>query len=328
MSKIAFLFPGQGAQAIGMGKEAWERFDAVKKLFAEASDILGYSIQDVCFEGPKEKLDSTVISQPALFVTSMAAVEVLKETNPEAIASCAGAAGLSLGEYSALAFSGVISFEDGLRMVQKRGEAMQAAADACNSGMVSVLGLDTEKVEAVCDEARLEGEILQTANFLCPGNIAVSGHQASCDNVAAVAEAAGAMKSIPLSVAGAFHTPIMQSAVESLSSAVDATTFSDSNIPVYCNVDAKSRTAGGEFGPLLVKQICSPVMWHLTMNNMLADEFDEFYEVGTGRVLRSLLKRIKRKLPTHGTLDAIPASGAPVPKPHVSQKTSLKEKRI
>ena len=317
MSKIAFLFPGQGAQAIGMGKEAWERFDAVKQLFAKASDILGYSIQDVCFDGPVEKLNSTVISQPALFVTSMAAIEVLKEINPEAIESCAGAAGLSLGEYSALAFAGVISFEDGLRLVQKRGEAMQAAADACDSGMVSVLGLDAEKVEAVCNEARIDGEILQTANFLCPGNIAVSGHQASCGKVSAVAEAAGAMKSIALSVAGAFHTPIMEPAVESLSAAVDATTFSDSSVPVYTNVDATARTSGSEFGPLLLKQICSPVRWHDTMDTMLADGFDEFYEVGTGRVLRGLLKRIKRKLPTHGTLDAIPESGAPIPKSHL-----------
>ncbi|QEG24705.1 ACP S-malonyltransferase [Mariniblastus fucicola] len=305
MSKIAFLFPGQGAQTVGMGKEAWEKFDTVKQLFAQASDIVGYSIQDVCFEGPKEKLDSTDISQPALFVTSMAAVEVLKETNPEAIESCAGVAGLSLGEYSALAFSGAISFEDGLRLVQKRGEAMQAAANACDSGMVSVLGLDAEKVEEVCNTARADGEVLQTANFLCPGNIAVSGNQASCDNVAAAAEAAGAMKVIPLAVAGAFHTPIMDPAVESLRVAVDATTFSNSNVPVYCNVDAKVHSQSDEFGPLLVKQICSPVRWHDSMNAMLADGYDEFYEVGTGRVLRGLLKRINRKLKTHGTLDSI-----------------------
>ena len=206
MSKIAFLFPGQGAQSVGMGKEAWERYDTVKALFVQASDILGYSIADVCFEGPKEKLDSTDISQPALFVTSMAAVEFLKESNPAAIEACAGVAGLSLGEYSALAFAGAISFEEGLRLVQKRGEAMQAAADACDSGMVSVLGLDAEKVAQVCDDARIDGEVLQPANYLCPGNIAVSGHKASCGKVEAVAAAAGAMKSVPLAVAGAFHT--------------------------------------------------------------------------------------------------------------------------
>ena len=316
MSKIAFLFPGQGAQSVGMGKEAWERYDTVKALFVQASDILGYSIADVCFEGPKEKLDSTDISQPALFVTSMAAVEFLKESNPAAIEACAGVAGLSLGEYSALAFAGAISFEEGLRLVQKRGEAMQAAADACDSGMVSVLGLDAEKVAQVCDDARIDGEVLQPANYLCPGNIAVSGHKASCGKVEAVAAAAGAMKSVPLAVAGAFHTPIMDPAVASLQSAVEATTFSNSNVPVYCNVDAAVHANAGEFGPLLVKQVCSPVRWHDTMDAMLADGFDEFYEVGTGRVLRGLLKRIKRKLPTHGTLDSIPEAGTPVPPPN------------
>lgn len=327
MSKIAFLFPGQGAQNIGMGKAAFERFDVVKQLFEQASDILGYSIKDVCFEGPVEKLNSTAISQPALYVTSMAAVEVLKQTAPEAVEACAGAAGLSLGEYSALAFSGVIGFEEGLRLVQKRGEAMQAAADTCASGMVSVLGLDAEKVQQICDKARIDGEILQPANFLCPGNIAVSGHTASCDQVEAIATEAGAMKCVTLAVAGAFHTPIMDSAVEPLAAAVNETTFSDSRIPVYCNVDAAVHNQAGEFGPLLVQQICSPVRWHDTMDALLADGYDEFYEVGTGRVLRGLLKRIKRKLPTHGSLEEIPESdnapqtknsgSAPIPKNHI-----------
>jgi len=310
MSKTAFLFPGQGAQVVGMGRLAWERYDTVKELFVEAADILGYSIADICFNGPKEKLDSTDISQPALFVTSMAALEYLKLEKPEAIEACAGVAGLSLGEYSALAFAGVISFQEGLKLVQKRGQAMQAAADICPSGMVSVLGLDPEKVQQVCDSARVEGQILQPANFLCPNNIAVSGHQDSCDKVEEVAQAAGAMKSIPLAVAGAFHTPLMEPAVEALSGAVDGTTFSDAKLPVYCNVDATAHTQATDFGPLLVKQICSPVRWHDTLDKMLADGFDEFHEVGTGRVLRSLLKRINRKLPTFGTLDEITESGA------------------
>ncbi len=303
MSKIAFLFPGQGAQNVGMGKSAWEQHDAVKELFARASDVVGYSLTDVCFEGPAEKLNSTVISQPALFVTSMAAVEVLKITNPEAIENCQGVAGLSLGEYSALAFAGAISFEEGLKLVKQRGEAMQAAADATQSSMASVLGLDAEKVAEVCDQARIDGEVLQPANYLCPGNIAVSGHQASCERVVEVATAAGAMKVIPLSVAGAFHTSIMDPAVAALKGAVDQTSFSDSRLPVYCNVDAAVHRDAADFGPLLMRQVCSPVRWHDTLDAMLADGFDEFFEVGTGRVLRGLLKRINRKLPTHGTLD-------------------------
>lgn len=327
MSKIAFLFPGQGAQNVGMGKVAFERFEVVRQLFEQASDILGYSIKDICFDGPEAKLNSTVISQPALYVTSMAAIEVLKQTSPEAVEACAGAAGLSLGEYSALAFSGAIGFEEGLTMVQKRGEAMQAAADKCESGMVSILGLDAEKVQQICDKARVDGQILQPANFLCPGNIAVSGHKESCEQVESVAAEAGAMKCIPLAVAGAFHTPVMDSAVEPLTAAVSETTFSDSRIPVYCNVDAAVHAKADEFGPLLVRQICSPVRWHDTMDAMLADGYDEFYEVGTGRVLRGLLKRIKRKLPTHGSLEEIPepdapsnpsnSGGAPIPKNHI-----------
>ncbi len=303
MSKIAFLFPGQGAQSVGMGKQAFDDHGSVKQLFQQANDILGYSIQDVCFEGPKEKLDSTVISQPALFVTSMAAVEVLKQSAPDVVESCAGAAGLSLGEYSALAFSGAISFEDGLRLVQKRGEAMQAAADATPSGMVTVLGLDPDKVASVCEEARVDGEVLQPANFLGATTIVVSGQNASCEAVQSVAENAGAMKVIPQAVAGAFHTSVMDPATESLKAAVDATAFSSPRVPVYCNVDAQSHQESGDFGPLLVRQICAPVRWHDTMTAMLADGYDEFYEVGTGRVLRSLLKRVNRKLPTHGTLD-------------------------
>lgn len=303
MSKIAFLFPGQGAQTVGMGKQAWDEHDSVKDLFAKASEILGYSIEDLCFSGPQEKLDSTVISQPALYVTSMAAVELLRQTNSEAVESCAGVAGLSLGEYSALAFAGVISFEDGLRLVQKRGAAMQAASDATDSGMVTVLGLDPDQVAAVCEEARVDGEVLQPANFLGATTIVVSGQAASCANVQAVAEAAGAMKVLPQAVAGAFHTSVMDGATGALSAAVASTKFSDSKVPVYCNVDAAAHASGGDFGPLLVQQICSPVRWHDTMTTMLADGYDEFYEVGTGRVLRSLLKRVNRKLPTHGTLE-------------------------
>ena len=302
MSKIAFLFPGQGAQSIGMAKAVCDALPAAKALFDQASEILGYDLADVCFNGPAEKLNSTVVAQPALYVSSMAALEKLKQEKPEAIEACEGTAGLSLGEYTAMAFGGAVSFEDGLRLVQKRGEAMQAAADKVPSGMVSVLGLDQEKVRQVCDEARLDGECLQLANFLCPGNIVVSGDQASCDRVDELALAAGAMKTVSLAVAGAFHTPIMEPAVAQLTDALANVSMKATRLPVYSNVDAMPHTKADEFGGLLLKQVCAPVMWNQTMDRMLEEGFDQFYEVGNGRVLTSLLKRVKRKIPCEPVL--------------------------
>ncbi len=303
MSRIAFLFPGQGAQSVGMGKELCESLPAARELFDQAAAILDYDLAELCFNGPVEKLNSTVISQPALYVTSMAAVEKLKQESPGIVEACEGTAGLSLGEYTALAFAGAMSFENGLRLVQKRGEAMQAAADETASGMVSVLGLDREQVEKVCDDARVEGEILQVANLLCKGNIAVSGHRASCEKVEDVAAEAGAMKSIQLAVAGAFHTPIMESAVARLTSALDDVELSNARIPVFSNVDSLPHTQGDVFTDLLTQQVCSPVLWQDSMQAMLDAGFDEFYEVGSGRVLRSLMKRIAGKTKVHGTLD-------------------------
>lgn len=303
MSKIAFLFPGQGAQFVGMARELCQSLPAAKQLFDVASEVLGFDLADVCFNGPEEKLNSTVISQPALYVSSMAALEKLKLESPDVFESCQGAAGLSLGEYTAIAFAGGLSFEDGLRLVQRRGQAMQEAADETPSSMVSVLGLDREQTEQVCNDARVDGEILQVANLLCKGNIAVSGNLASCQRVPEVAEKAGAMKSIPLAVAGAFHTPIMQSAVPKLEEALSRVQLNSTRIPVYSNVDAAAHTNSEDFAGLLVKQVCGPVLWQDSIDQMIADGFDTFYEVGVGRVLRGLLKRINRKLPCHGVLD-------------------------
>lgn len=303
MSKIAFLFPGQGAQTVGMAQTLCDELPLARQLFDQASEILGYDLAQVCFEGPEEKLNSTVISQPALYVSSMAALEKLKADSPDVYQRCAGAAGLSLGEYTAIAFAGGMSFEDGLRLVQKRGQAMQAAADDTPSGMVSVLGLDREQTQQVCEQARAEGEVLQIANLLCKGNIAVSGGLASCQRVPEIAAAAGAMKTIPLAVAGAFHTPIMASAVDKLSAALSAVEISPTRVPVYSNVDAGPHSKPEEFKQLLVQQVCAPVLWQDSIEKMLADGYDEFYEVGVGRVLRSLLKRINRKTRCHGVLE-------------------------
>jgi len=295
VSKIAFLFPGQGAQHVGMGKSIAERYPAAQKLYDQANEILGYDLSKICFEGPAEKLDTTIISQPALFVTSLAALEMLRADSPDVALSCEIAAGLSLGEYTALVFAGAMSFEDGLKVVQRRGEAMQAAADATLSGMVSLLLLDREQVQAVRDEASAVGQI-EIANYLCPGNIVLSGVNNACEKAAELADAAGG-RAMPLAVAGAFHTSIMQPADTRLSEALASVSLSKPEIPVISNVDATSHDNPEEIRELLVRQVISPVLWEDSLRKMLDDGVDEFYEIGPGKVLKGLLKRVSRKIP-------------------------------
>jgi [acyl-carrier-protein] S-malonyltransferase len=293
VSKIAFLFPGQGAQTVGMGKDLCETLPAARDLFDRAKSVLGYDLAKLCFEGPAEELDATNRSQPALFVASLAALEKLRSDSPEVVLSCEAAAGLSLGEYTALVFAGVMEFEDGLKLVQIRGTAMQAAADAVPSGMVSILGLDKGQVEAVCNEAR-DGEILEIANLLCPGNIVVSGENGACERAAELAPKVGAMKAVPLAVAGAFHTRIMQSAVAKLAEALADVPMKKPEIPVVSNVDAVPHDDPEEIRDILVKQVVSPVRWEDSMRYLLGDGYKQFYEIGPGRVLRGLLRRIDR----------------------------------
>lgn len=300
MSKVAFLFPGQGAQTVGMGREACDKLAAARELFDRAQALLGYDLRKLCWEGPAEQLDSTVFSQPALFVCSLAGLELLKHESPQIVESCSATAGLSLGEYTALVFAGAMDFEVGLAVVRQRGEAMQAASDAKPSGMVSILGLELPDIERLCAEARGPGEVLQVANRLCPGHVVVSGDQAACQRIAESAVAAGAMKAIPLAVAGAFHTPIMQSAVTRLSQALASAELRTARIPVISNVDAQPHTDPAEIRQLLVRQVVSPVLWEESLRYLLTSGYDTFYEVGPGRVLRGLLKRIDRKVTCEG----------------------------
>jgi len=297
MSNVAFLFPGQGAQAVGMAQQLIETAPEAKALFDQASEVLGYNLAELCISGPAETLNTTDHSQPAIFVASLAALESLKNENPELVSACNATAGLSLGEYTALVFAGVMSFEDGLRVVQERGLAMQAAAELTQSGMVSVVGLETDQVEKVVAEVRQEGEILQLANFLCPGNIVVSGHTEACGRLEEPANSAGARMVMPLTVAGAFHTPLMQPAVERLTAVLENVTLHAPRIPVVSNVDATAHDDPEEIRQLLVQQVVSPVRWEDSMNKLLADGIEQFYEIGPGRVLRGLLKRIARKVP-------------------------------
>lgn len=299
-SAPAILFPGQGAQAPGMGAWLCEQFPLANELFATAGEILGYDLKSLCLDGPADRLNETVFSQPALFVVGLAAAQAYEQTTGEIFGRIKATAGLSLGEYTAVCFAGGISFEDGLRLVQKRGEAMQACADSVESGMASVLGLELESLRSVCEQSREGDEILRPANLLCPGNIAVSGHSAALARLEPHASAAGAMKVVPLSVAGAFHTPLMQDAVASLGTALAEVSISSTRIPVYSNVDAQPHQNGDEIRSLLAKQVVNPVLWEASIRQMLQDGIDGFLEAGTGRVLRGTIKRIARRTATEG----------------------------
>src|SRR6187549_2483570 len=296
-AKVAFLFPGQGAQTVGMGAAVCAKVPAARALFERASSVLGYDLYRLCTEGPAAELDSTVYSQPALFVAGLAALEQLKESAPELVEGCSATAGLSLGEYTALVFAGVMEFEAGLRVVQERGRAMQDAADAVSSGMVSVLGMERDQVQKLCDEARSD-QVLEIANLLCPGNIVCSGETAACERLFTLATAAGAMKVIPLAVAGAFHTSLMESAVERLRQALADVPMKKPRIPVVSNVDARPHDDPAEIRELLIRQVCSQVRWEDSMRYLLDEQgVTQFYELGPGRVLCGLLKRIARRVP-------------------------------
>jgi [acyl-carrier-protein] S-malonyltransferase len=294
MARVAFLFPGQGAQSVGMGKALCEALPAARDLFDQASALLDYDLLDACASGPAERLNSTAVSQPAIFVASMAALESLKQSDPAAVESCQTTAGLSLGEFTALTFAGVLSFREGLRLVQRRGEAMQAAADQSPGGMLSVLGMEQARVEELVAQARGD-EVLRVANFLCPGNCAVSGHRTACERLAGLAEAAGA-RVVRLTVAGAFHTPLMKPAEEAMTAAFGTVHMEAPRLPVWSNVTARPHGGPAEVRTLLGRQMVEPVLWEQTVRGLLAEGYDCFYEIGPGRVLAGLLKRVQRKV--------------------------------
>jgi [acyl-carrier-protein] S-malonyltransferase len=294
MSRTAFLFPGQGAQVVGMAGSLCESVPAAKALFDRAATVLGYDLLRVCVAGPAERLNATDVSQPAIFVASLAALEQLKITEPDVLPTVVATAGLSLGEYTALTFAGSLTFEDGLRVVQARGRAMQAAAEATPSGMISVLGLDLPEVESLVSEAQSAG-MLEIANYLCPGNIVLSGTTAAIDRIEQLAEQHGGLRTVRLAVAGAFHTSIMKPADEKLAAALAEIRLQAPSIPVWSNVDAKPHSDPTEIRELLVRQVVSPVRWEETLRGLLAAEIDRFYEIGPGRVLAGLMKRVNRK---------------------------------
>jgi [acyl-carrier-protein] S-malonyltransferase len=285
---------------------AWcDGHPAAAELFSRASAILGYDLAAICREGPADRLNATSVSQPAILVTSLAALELLTSRDPALVSGVSITAGLSLGEYTALVYAGALDFDSAVRLVDIRGRAMQECAGqrgadgATAGGMVAVLGMDRDRLVSLCDESR-GGDVLEVANVLCPGNIVVSGSTVACRRLEEAATAAGAMKCVRLEVAGAFHTVLMQEAVDRLSAALADTIIRPPRIPVVSNVDAKPHADPAEIRGLLARQVCGVVEWHASMDYLLSTGVRSVCEVGPGRVLRGLLKRIDRSVACSG----------------------------
>lgn len=290
--KIALLFPGQGSQGVGMGKAMAEQFGSARAVFDRANEVLGFDIARLCFEGPEEELTLTKNSQPAIFVTSIACLAALGEV-ARGMPKPSYAAGLSLGEFSAHVAADSLSFEDGLRLVRKRGEAMQDACDREPSTMASIVGLSLDAVKEICASLQDRG-VLDVANLNSPGQIAVSGSVAAVEAAMAEAEKRGAQKVVRLQVSGAFHSRLMKPAEEALREAVASVRIQAPKFPVVANVTAGFVTDPGEIRDTIVRQLCSPVLWEASMRLLISSGAGVFVEVGHGRVLRGLMRRIDK----------------------------------
>ena len=299
---LAIVFPGQGAQSVGMAGDWVDAHPPARRLFDRAGDLLGYDLLRTSREGPADRLNTTAVSQPAILVTSLAALEVLRARQEHPLDAATITAGLSLGEYTALVFAGALSFDDAVRLVDVRGRAMQECSGRRPGAMVAVLGLDRTAVAALCETCR-EGDVLEVANVLCPGNVVVSGSREACARVEAAAPAAGAMKCVRLDVAGAFHTILMQPAVERLAEALDGVALAPPRLPVVSNVDARPHDDPAEIRRLLGRQMVGVVEWSDSMAYILSTGARSMWEVGPGRVLRGLMKRIDRSVACSGVFD-------------------------
>ena len=291
----AFVFPGQGAQFVGMGKDLYENSELARELFEKANDILGYRITDIMFEGTDEDLRQTKVTQPAVFLHSVISALCMGEKfQPEMTA------GHSLGEFSALVAAGALSFEDGLKLVYARAMAMQKACEAAPSTMAAIVGLPDEKIEEICAEVNKDGHVVVPANYNCPGQLVISGNIEAINEACEKLKAAGAKRALPLKVGGAFHSPLMQPAKDELQAAIEKTTFTAPKCPVYQNVDGKPYTEPEVIKANLIAQLTSGVRWTSCVQNMIADGADDFTECGPGKALQGMIGRIDKNVAAHG----------------------------
>jgi [acyl-carrier-protein] S-malonyltransferase len=291
MARLAFLFPGQGAQTVGMGGDFAEAFPSAARLFEQAAQVLGWDVAAVCFRGPQAELDRTAISQPAILTVSAAILAALREACPEPVRECSAAAGLSLGEYSALVMAGALDFPEALRLVQQRGRFMEEACAQNPGAMAGVLGLDDEIVEALCAQAREVGMVV-AANFNGPGQVVVSGTREAVARVAELARESHAKRVLPLAVSGAFHSPLMEPAAERLEVELNGAPMKPCAIPVIANATAAPVRQPDEIRLALARQVKSPVLWSQSMRRLIQGGCTRFVEVGPGKVLTGLMKRI------------------------------------
>ena len=286
--KIAFVFPGQGSQYVGMGRDLWERYPVVRSLFEEASEVLGFDLASLCFEGPEEKLRLTENTQPAIFTVSVAAWRVLKEEldlEPYLVA------GHSLGEYSALVTSGALSFSEGVHLVRMRGKFMQEAVPVGEGGMAAVIGLERSRVKELCERAA-DKEVLVPANFNSPDQIVISGHLSAVDRAIPIAKEMGAKRAVKLEVSAPFHSPLMESAGRRLAEELEKVEVKDLKVPVITNVEAEPNSEPSRVKELLVRQVSSPVLWEDSVRKMVQMGTEAFVEIGPKRVLCGLLRKI------------------------------------